>query len=86
MYRSFRAKNFRCFKDLEVQDLARINLIAGMNNVGKTALLEAPLIHGSDQNPRIALALDGLRGLSYGSGSPSSRRLLEFALRRVRLT
>ncbi len=41
MYRSFRARNFRCFADLQVGDLARINLIAVMNNVGKTALLEA---------------------------------------------
>jgi len=73
MYRSFRAKNFRCFTDLNLQDLARINLIAGMNNVGKTALLEALLIHGSVQNPKVALALDGLRGLSYASGSPESK-------------
>jgi len=73
MYRSFRAKNFRCFTDLHVQDLARINLIAGMNNVGKTALLEALLTHGSVQNPKIALELDGFRGLSYAPGSPESR-------------
>ncbi len=41
MYKSFRVKNFRCFKDLQINDLGRVNLIAGKNNVGKTALLEA---------------------------------------------
>ena len=29
MYRSFRMKNFRCFKDLQINDLGRVNLIAG---------------------------------------------------------
>ena len=41
MYKSFRVKNFRCFKDLQINDLGRVNLIAGKNNTGKTALLEA---------------------------------------------
>jgi AAA15 family ATPase/GTPase len=41
MLRSFTIKNFRCFKDLTVEPLERVNLIAGANNVGKTALLEA---------------------------------------------
>ena len=37
MYKSFRVKNFRCFKDLQINDLGRVNLIAGKNNTGKTA-------------------------------------------------
>ena len=41
MYKSFRVKNFRCFKDLQINDLGRVNLIAGKNNTGKTALMEA---------------------------------------------
>ncbi|MDD9955428.1 MAG: AAA family ATPase [Anaerolineaceae bacterium] len=41
MYSSFRVQNFRGFKDLRLDDLARVNLIAGKNNTGKTALLEA---------------------------------------------
>ena len=45
MYRSFRIKNFRCFKDLSIDNLERVNLIAGANNVGKTALLEAIFLH-----------------------------------------
>lgn len=34
-------RNFRCLKDLEIEGLGRINLFAGRNNSGKTALLEA---------------------------------------------
>ncbi len=48
MYTSFRAQNFRLFKDLELTDLARINLIGGKNNVGKTSLLEALLAHAGN--------------------------------------
>ncbi len=47
MYKSFTAKNYRCFADLTIEPLERINLIVGKNNVGKTALLEALwLYHG----------------------------------------
>ena len=45
MYKSFRVKNFRCFKDLQINDLGRVNLIAGKNNTGKTALMEAMYLH-----------------------------------------
>lgn len=41
MITSMQIKNFKCFKDFEVKDLGRFNLIGGMNNVGKTSLLEA---------------------------------------------
>jgi len=33
--------NFKCFKDLKVSGISRVNLIGGKNNVGKTAFLEA---------------------------------------------
>jgi len=38
-------QNFRCFKELEVNGLKRVNLIGGKNNVGKTSLLEALLLY-----------------------------------------
>ena len=34
-------QNFKCFKNLEVNDVKRINLVGGKNNIGKTAFLEA---------------------------------------------
>lgn len=41
MFQNFVVKNFRCFGSLLLKPLARVNLIAGKNNTGKTALLEA---------------------------------------------
>ena len=51
MYTSFHIKNFRCFEDLEFNDLARINLIGSKSNVGKTALLEGLFIYGNPFDP-----------------------------------
>jgi energy-coupling factor transporter ATP-binding protein EcfA2 len=48
MLKSLHIENFKRFRSLDVPSLKRVNLIAGRNNVGKTALLEA-----------IALLLDG---------------------------
>jgi predicted ATPase len=48
-------KNYRLFQDFKLERLARVNLIAGKNNVGKSALLEAALL-ASTQNPRDALS------------------------------
>ncbi len=41
MYNSIHIQNFRGFRDLKIDDLRRVNLIAGKNNVGKTSLLDA---------------------------------------------
>ena len=58
MYKSFRVKNFRCFKDLQINDLGRVNLIAGKNNTGKTALMEAMYLHSGNREPRTLLRVD----------------------------
>jgi len=41
MIKSLHVVNFRCFKDVDLSDLRRINVIVGKNATGKTALLEA---------------------------------------------
>lgn len=41
MLKSVRIENFRCFKTFELQQLGRVNLLVGMNNSGKTSILEA---------------------------------------------
>jgi AAA15 family ATPase/GTPase len=41
MLERVKINNFRCFEALQINGLAHINLIAGQNNIGKTALLEA---------------------------------------------
>lgn len=63
MYKSFKIQNFRCFQELELNDLALVNLIIGMNNVGKTALLEAIFLHGGAYNPELTLQLNAFRGI-----------------------
>lgn len=63
MYKSFRVKNFRCFKDLQINDLGRVNLIAGKNNTGKTALMEAFSVLSSPLSPQMLYGLQDARGI-----------------------
>jgi predicted ATPase len=63
MYRSFEIRNFRCFRKLTLTHLERINLIAGVNNVGKTALLEALFLHCGAYNPELTLRINAFRGI-----------------------
>ena len=55
MLERLRIRNFRGFDDLEIDNLSRINLVAGANNAGKTTLLEAIFLLGAGGNPRLAL-------------------------------
>ncbi len=41
MLKDFYADNYKLFEELQIDNLKRVNLIVGENNVGKTALLEA---------------------------------------------
>ena len=72
MYTSFSIENFRCFEKLTIEPLARVNLICGENNSGKTALLEALWLHSGPNSPDLGLRLLGFRGVM----SPDPRRLL----------
>jgi hypothetical protein len=63
MYTSFQVKNFRGFRDLSVGSLERVNLIAGKNNTGKTALLEAVFLYAGVNTPQLAPGLNSLRGI-----------------------
>lgn len=63
MYKTFRAQNFRCFRDLPLEVLDRVNLVAGLNNVGKTALLEGLFLHCGAYGTDLTLRLNYFRGL-----------------------
>lgn len=63
MYKSFKIRNFRCFQELSMEPLERVNLIAGTNNVGKTALLEALFLHCGPTNPDLARRINLFRGI-----------------------
>jgi hypothetical protein len=63
MWQNFLAQNFRCFGGLLLQPLGRINLIAGKNNTGKTALLEAIHLHSYPQDCELPFKISQLRGI-----------------------
>jgi hypothetical protein len=63
MYTAFSIKNFRCIKDLTIEPLARVNLIVGKNNRGKTALLEALWLHSGPNLPDLGDRLARFRGI-----------------------
>jgi hypothetical protein len=62
-YSHFRVEHFRCIPDLTVESIKRVNLIAGENNAGKTALLEAIFLHSGAYNPVLVATVAGLRGI-----------------------
>ena len=82
MYKSFRVKNFRCFKDLQINDLGRVNLIAGKNNTGKTALLEAMYLQTQTVDSQAVLLTSSkcARGLDFRARCYQLDRTLEAVL------
>jgi len=65
MLKSLYIKNFRLFKELKIERLARVNLIVGKNNSGKTGLLEALLIYATNAAPDLLDALISQRSENW---------------------
>ena len=63
MLRKFSVRNFRCLRKLDIEPLARVNLIVGQNNVGKTALLEALYLHFKPDTPEAPWNVNHSRGV-----------------------
>src|SRR6267378_4471903 len=61
MWQNFLVKNFRCFSGLLLKQLARVNLIAGKNNTGKTALLEAIHLHTNPADCQLPFTINKAR-------------------------
>jgi predicted ATPase len=57
MLESFKIKNFRLFKRLEIGRLSRVNLIVGRNNAGKSTFLEALELYASNGSSAILVDL-----------------------------
>ncbi len=70
---SLEIKGYRCFEHLTIENLGRVNLIVGKNNVGKTALLEALWIYANKESQ---LAL--YSSLSNRDEFPSSEQTSSF--------
>ncbi|MDD5091641.1 MAG: AAA family ATPase [Candidatus Wallbacteria bacterium] len=71
MIKKISIKNFKCFDSFEAEGFSRINLIGGMNNVGKTALLEALMIFQDEifAWKKIQTMYD-VKGLTYPAPAP----------------
>jgi AAA15 family ATPase/GTPase len=66
-------QNYRCFQDFHIDNLARVNLIVGMNNSGKTSLLEAVyLLVNQGEIQRSLIELLKIRGEIEKGLKPSS--------------
>ena len=63
-------RNFKCFKSLTVPELARITLIGGRNNVGKTAFLEALFLFLDRMRPDMIFRQYGWRGIEGITSNP----------------
>jgi hypothetical protein len=68
MFEALQLKNFRCFRDLSLESLKRVNLVTGKNDVGKTALLEAVFLHLGAHNPALSINLNAFRGFDAPLG------------------
>ncbi|GGA30030.1 ATP/GTP-binding protein [Okeania sp. KiyG1] len=63
MFKCITVKNFRCFEEITIDNIERVNLIGGINNVGKTALLEAIFLLTSLNSIEIPFQLNFDRGV-----------------------
>ncbi|MEB4592903.1 ATP-binding protein [Candidatus Thiothrix sp. Deng01] len=62
MLDSLHIKNFRCFEDLTIPSLGRVNLIVGKNNSGKSTLLETVYLYAKAASPDAIKELVDRRG------------------------
>lgn len=72
---SLEIRNFRTFRHLKMERLARVNLIVGENNVGKTTLLEALQLYASRGEPSVVLELLAARDEVSENGHRVDRQL-----------
>lgn len=86
MLKSLQIINFRLFENLKVEPLGRVNLIAGMNNSGKTALLEALRIWASNGDNTVINAALKARGEFTPGWEESYEALFNSSIRNNTIT
>ena len=67
--------NFRNLRELTLEPLSRINLVAGKNSSGKTSLLEALWLLSGPDVPELGIRLNVFRGLPPHSQATIFREL-----------
>ncbi|MBF0495266.1 MAG: AAA family ATPase [Deltaproteobacteria bacterium] len=65
MFESVHFKNFQCLRNLSLAGLGRVNLIAGRNNTGKTAILEGLYLLQRPNHPWLVLKINDFRGFGH---------------------
>jgi energy-coupling factor transporter ATP-binding protein EcfA2 len=76
MIKSLRARHFRCFEEVDLPDLQRINVVVGKNATGKTALLEVVRL-ALGGTPGVLWTMNQIRGLIPAFTQPPSREQFE---------
>lgn len=66
MIRNLKLKAYRSFESYELRDLARVNLLVGKNNCGKTSILEAVHFLVSGGDPHVLRTIAQQRGEERG--------------------
>lgn len=69
-FESISIEQFRCFSHLSIDSLKRVNLIGGMNNVGKSSFLEAIFLLLGATNSKLLLNINSFRGVEVYEGNP----------------
>ncbi len=81
---SFRVAGFRGLRDLRIPELGRVNLFVGMNNAGKSSLLEAIYLYAGGAIPeRIHSLLVTREEISDENAAPVEPDALDAALVRL---
>ena len=70
MFEKLHIRNYRIVKDLKIDQLRRINLIAGSNNSGKTSLLEAIFLLAGSGNAHMAMNFNVVRAENATGARP----------------
>ena len=76
MLSSFGVRNFRCFAELEIANLKRVNIVVGRNAAGKTAFLEAVRL-ALGGTPVVLFSLNQNRQLNTYIPTPATRDQFE---------
>lgn len=79
MLTSIELTGFRSFESYRLNDLARVNLLVGRNNCGKTTILEALEILTQGGDPRVLAGCINRRGESVSTEGDDSDRYLDIS-------
>ena len=80
MIRTLRLENYRSFKEYELRDLARVNLLVGPNDCGKTSVLEAVELLASRGDPRVLV--ESMRRRGEFHVTPDGRGIPQYPVNR----